>query len=124
MLDGRVEALRVPSNCLDILAQQVVACVAVGQRGRVAALFDLIRGAYPYRDLTPSAFDGVLRLATGRFRVEALRDLKPRIHWDRVHNDLRALPGTKQLAVVGGGAIPTRGSIRSTSARAARDWGA
>ena len=108
MLDGRVEALRVPNNCLDILTQQVIACVAV-DRWDVPALFDLIRGAYPYRDLTPSAFDGVLRLASGRFRVEALRDLKPRITWDRVHNTLRALPGTKQLAVVGGGAIADTG---------------
>ena len=29
MTDGEVEALRVPTNCLDVLAQQVVACVAV-----------------------------------------------------------------------------------------------
>ena len=108
MLDGRVEALRVPTNCLDILTQQVIACVAV-DRWDVPALLDLIRGAYPYRDLMPSVFDGVLRLASGRFRVEALRDLKPRITWDRVHNTLRALPGTKQLAVVGGGAIPDTG---------------
>ena len=108
MLDGRVEPLRVPANCLDILAQQVVACVA-SDKWSVPALFDLVRRAYPYRDLTPSAFDGVLRLASGRFRVEALRDLKPRISWDRLHNVLRALPGTKQLAVVGGGAIPDTG---------------
>ncbi|MDB5349731.1 MAG: Lhr-like helicase [Planctomycetota bacterium] len=108
MLDGQVEALRVPSNCLDVLTQQIIACVAV-DKWEVPALFDLMRRAYPYRDLTPSAFESTLRLASGRFRVEALRDLKPRISWDRVHNVLRPLPGTKQLAVVGGGAIPDTG---------------
>lgn len=108
MLDGEVEPLRVPSNCLDILTQQVVACVAV-DRMSVTAMFDLVRGAYPYRELTPAAFDGVLRLASGRFRAEAIRDLKPRISWDRVHNVLRPLPGTKSLAVLGGGAIPDTG---------------
>lgn len=108
MLDGRVETLHVPTNCLDVLAQQVVACVAV-DKWSVPDLFDLVRRAYPYRDLSPSAFDGVLRMASGRFRVEALRDLKPRISWDRVHNALRALPGTKSLAVIGGGTIPDTG---------------
>ena len=108
MLDGEVEPLRVPSNCLDILTQQVIACVAVDKM-TVDAMFDLVRGAYSYRDLTPSAFDAVLRLASGRFRVDALRDLKPRISWDRVHNILRPLPGTKALAVIGGGAIPDTG---------------
>ena len=39
-------------NCLDVLAQQVVACVAM-DRWDVPALFDLVRRAYPYRDLTP-----------------------------------------------------------------------
>ncbi len=29
MLEGQVELLSVPTNCLDVLAQQVVACVAV-----------------------------------------------------------------------------------------------
>ena len=50
MLRGEVEALRVPTGCLDVLAQQVVACVAM-DRWDVPALFDLVRGAYPYRDL-------------------------------------------------------------------------
>ncbi len=108
MIAGNVETLRVPTNCLDVLAQQVVACVAV-DRWSVPALFDLIRGAYPYRDLTPNALEGVLRMTSGRFAVDALRDLKPRITWDRVHNTLRALPGSKHLAVVGGGTIPDTG---------------
>ena len=108
MIEGNVETLRVPSNCLDVLAQQIVACVAV-DRWSVPALFDLIRGAYPYRDLAPTALEGVLKMISGRFAVEAIRDLKPRISWDRVHNTLRPLPGSKHLAVVGGGTIPDTG---------------
>jgi ATP-dependent Lhr-like helicase len=108
MRRGEVERLRTPTNCLDILAQQVVACVAQG-RWSVGELFDLVRGAYPYRDLTAEAFEGVLAMASGRYRVETLRDLKPRIVWDRVHNTLHPLPGTSQAAIVGGGAIPDTG---------------
>ncbi|MEJ7638095.1 MAG: hypothetical protein WKF75_08990 [Singulisphaera sp.] len=75
----------------------------------VPALFDLVRGAYPYRDLSPSAFEGVLKLISGRFPTASLRDLRPRVSWDRVHNRLHALPGTARLAVTGGGTIPETG---------------
>ena len=108
MLDGRVEALRVPTNCLDVLAQQVIA-VAAMDRVDVPSLFDMVRRAYPYRDLTVDAFEGVLRLVSGRFHHETFRDLRPRVSWDRAANTLNALPGTKQLATVGGGTIPDTG---------------
>jgi len=108
MAQGRVEALRVPTNCLDVLAQQVVACVAM-DRWDVPALFDLVRRAYPYRDLTAAAFEGVLKMVSGRFPVESFRDLRARVSWDRVHNRLAALPGTARVALVDGGTIPDTG---------------
>jgi ATP-dependent Lhr-like helicase len=108
MLRGEVESLRVPTGCLDVLAQQVVACVAM-DRWDAPALLDLVRGAYPYRDLTAAAFESVLKLVSGRFHVGTFRDLRPRISWDRVHNRLHPLPGSAQLALVGGGAIPDTG---------------
>ena len=57
MVANEVETLRVPTNCLDVLAQQVVACVAV-EPWDVPNLFDLVRRAYPYRDLSAKAFEG------------------------------------------------------------------
>ena len=105
---GEVEALRVPTNCLDILAQQVVACVAM-DRWDVPELFNLVRRAYPYRDLTPSAFETVLKMISGRFALESFRDLSPRVSWDRIHNRLAALPGTARIAIVNGGTIPDTG---------------
>ncbi|MFO0960345.1 MAG: DEAD/DEAH box helicase [Isosphaeraceae bacterium] len=108
MMLGQVEALRVPTDCLDILAQQVIACVAV-DRWDAPALFDLFRGAYPYRNLPADAFERVLEMISGRFGLDGFRDLKPRVSWDRIHNRLEPLPGTAQLAIVGGGAIPDTG---------------
>lgn len=108
MLAGEVETLRVPTGGLDVLAQQVVACVAVDLLD-VPALFDLVRSAYPFRNLSPSAFESVLQLVSGRFHQAAFRDLRPRISWDRIHNRLRPLPGTARAALVGGGAIPDAG---------------
>jgi ATP-dependent Lhr-like helicase len=67
MLAGRVEEIRVPTNCLDILAQQLVACAAMDDC-QVADLLRLVRGAYPFRDLTPAAFETTLEMISGRYR--------------------------------------------------------
>ena len=108
MVAGEVETLRVPTNCLDVLAQQVVACVAV-EPWDVPALFDLVRQAYPYRDLSAEAFEGVLKLVSGRFPTATFRDLQPRVSWDRVRNRLNPLPGSARLALTSGGTIPDTG---------------
>jgi ATP-dependent Lhr-like helicase len=108
MVAGEVETLRIPTNCLDVLAQQVVACVAV-EPWDVPALFELVRRAYPYRDLSAEAFEGVLKLVSGRFPTATFRDLQPRVSWDRVRNRLNALPGSARVALTGGGTIPDTG---------------
>jgi ATP-dependent Lhr-like helicase len=51
MLRGEVEPTYTPRNALDVLAQQIVAMVSV-ETWEVEALFDLIRSAYAYQDLT------------------------------------------------------------------------
>lgn len=105
---GAVEPLAIPQNCLDLLAQQIVACVAV-RSWKPRELLNLFRRSYPYHDLPEAAFESVLEMLSGRFRVEAIRDLKARVFWDRVRDELVALPGTSALALTGGGAIPDTG---------------
>ena len=67
MIAGRVEEIRVPKNCLDVLAQQLVAMAAMDD-WNVPELFALVRRAYPYRDLSPQAFEATLEMITGRYR--------------------------------------------------------
>jgi len=110
MAAGRVEAMRVPTNCLDVLAQQIVAMVAM-ESWKVPDLYAVIRRAYPFRELSPALFESVLEMVSGRFPSDSFRDLRPRISWDRVHNQLHPLPGSRQLAVVNGGTIPDTGQF-------------
>ncbi|MCI0379240.1 MAG: DEAD/DEAH box helicase, partial [Gemmataceae bacterium] len=125
MAAGRVEEIRVPANCLDVLAQQIVAMTAM-ESWDVQKLFRTVRRAYPYRDLSPQAFDAVLQMITGRYQFPALDPdaqgrhsnpnaalsaLQPRISWDRVHDRLEALPGSQHLALVQGGTIPDTGQF-------------
>jgi ATP-dependent helicase Lhr and Lhr-like helicase len=115
MMAGKVEEIRVPINCLDVLAQQIVAMTAI-EPWSPLALYQIVRRAYPYRDLAPEAFDTVLEMVSGRYRWQegtsgpaVLNALQPRISWDRVHDRLEALPGSQRLALVSGGAIPDVG---------------
>lgn len=134
MLAGNVEAIQVPVNCLDILAQQIIAMVAM-EPCKVDELFHRIRQAYPYRELSPQAFDGVLEMISGRFRFNIPTDdetetrvnpgtqlsaLQPRVSWDRVNQTLKALPGSQNMAVVSGGTIPDTGQFAVVTPRGLR----
>src|SRR5207237_371930 len=63
-----VEEIRVPINCLDVLAQQIVALAALDDCD-VPGLYALVRRAYPYRDLSPQAFEATLEMISGRYRL-------------------------------------------------------
>jgi ATP-dependent Lhr-like helicase len=110
MRQGDVEPSSTPQNSLDVLAQQVVAMVSV-QDWDAEALYRLVRRAYPYHRLTPQLFRSVLDMLSGRYPSSGFRELRPRIAWDRVHNRLAALPGSRLLAIRNGGTIPDRGTF-------------
>jgi ATP-dependent Lhr-like helicase len=110
MRQGDVEPSSTPQNSLDVLAQQVVAIVSV-QDWDVEALYRLLRRAYPYHRLTRQLYHSVLDMLSGRYPSNAFRELRPRIAWDRVHNRLVALPGSRLLAIRNGGTIPDRGTF-------------
>ncbi len=108
MREGAIEALHVPANPLDVLAQQVVAATAVDEWD-VDALYDLVRRAAPFTTLPRSAYDATLDLLSGRYPSDEFAELRPRLVWDRVAGTLTARPGAQRLAVTSGGTIPDRG---------------
>jgi ATP-dependent Lhr-like helicase len=103
-----VEETFIPENCLDVLAQQVVAMVGV-EPWPVDRLFAVVRRSMCYHALPRELFDRVLDMLAGRYTHEAFRDLRPRISWDRVNNVVAPLPGTSHAALTGGGTIADRG---------------
>ncbi|HEX7574598.1 MAG TPA: DEAD/DEAH box helicase, partial [Bacteroidota bacterium] len=108
IVEHQVEETAIPENCLDVLAQQVVAIVSVEER-EPDELFDLVRRSYCYRDLPRVLFDGVIQMLAGRYSGETFRELRASISWDRVNGILRSLPGSSRLAVTNGGTIADRG---------------
>lgn len=101
---GELDALVLPWQPLDLLAQQIVAEVACTEWSE-DALYDLVRRAYPYRQLTRAGFDAVVRMLAEGFTTRR----GPRaayIHRDAVHGQLRARRGARLVALTSGGTIP------------------
>jgi ATP-dependent helicase Lhr and Lhr-like helicase len=109
MRAGEIEALSVPQNPLDVLAQQIVAAVAV-EPWPVAALERMVTRAASFRDLPGGALRGVLDMLAGRYPSSAFASLTPRIVWDRETDVLTPRRGARMLALVSGGTIPDRGT--------------
>ena len=108
MREGAIEETRVPRNPLDVLAQQIVA-IAADEEISVDELHDLVRRAYPFRDLSRKQLENVLDMLAGRYPSEEFAELRPRIIWDRVRGFVRGREGARRLAVTNAGTIPDRG---------------
>lgn len=108
MLSGAIEAIAVPQNPLDILAQQTVAASALDSV-EVEAWFETVRRSAPFRTLPRSAFEATMDLLAGRYPSDEFAELRPRIVWDRDRGVFEGRPGAQRLAVTSGGTIPDRG---------------
>ncbi len=93
---GTLDRTPQPGRPLDILAQQIVAaCVA--ETWDEALLFQMLRRAWPYRELTRSDFDEVVKMHTeGRWAL---------LHRDGIGQRLRATRRARLTAITSGGAI-------------------
>ncbi|MDO0925424.1 ATP-dependent helicase [Streptomyces sp. TG1A-8] len=108
MRSGAIESLRVPSNPLDVLAQQLVAMTAL-DTWQFDDLLAVVRRAAPFASLPESAFTATLDMLAGRYPSDAFAELRPRVVWDRVAGTITGRPGAQRLAVTSGGTIPDRG---------------
>jgi len=101
---GTLDALAIPPWPLDVMAQQIVAMAAC-EPWVEDELFNLVRRAYPYRDLPRRDFDSVVAMlsdgiATNRGRSGAF------LHRDQINGIVRGRRGARLAAITSGGAIP------------------
>jgi len=108
MRDGAIEETSIPRNPLDVLAQQVVA-ISADDEIAVDDLHKLVRGAYPFADLSREQLENVLDMLAGRYPSDEFAELRPRIVWDRTAGVIRGRAGARRLAVTNAGTIPDRG---------------
>ncbi|MCP2637987.1 DEAD/DEAH box helicase [Microbacterium sp. HD4P20] len=108
MLAGQIEAIAVPQNPLDILAQHTVAAASIAPVD-VEDWYDTLKRSAPFRSLPRSAYEATLDLLAGRFPSDEFAELRPRVVWDRDLGVLTGRPGAQRIAVTSGGTIPDRG---------------
>ena len=107
---GELDHLEIPEQPLDILAQQIVAAVAP-EEWTEDGLFEMIRRAYPFRNLTRETFEAVVRMLSEGFTTRRGRR-SAYLHHDAVNRRLRARKGARLSAITNGGAIPDTSDYR------------
>ena len=109
MLAGEIEALQIPLNPLDVLAQQIVA-ICCDRPSSVAEIAALVRRAYPFRQLSDELLHAVLEMLSGHYPSQDFADLRPLLAWDRNTDTLRPRRGAAMLSRLNAGTIPDRGN--------------
>jgi ATP-dependent Lhr-like helicase len=104
MRAGELDRLEIPDQPIDVLMQQIVACCGA-ESWEEDALFNVLRRAYPYRNLTRALFDELVTLlntgiesSRGRYGAYLLRD--------GVQHQLHPRRGARMIAIANGGSIP------------------
>jgi len=98
-----------PMNApLDVLAQLVIA-FTTSETWHTGDLYDMLRRSHPFRRLSRESFDLVIEMLAGRYAGTRVRDLKPRIAFDRIGDSIHANKGAALAFYASGGTIPDRG---------------
>ena len=65
-LEGNIDEIRIPENCLDVLAQHIYGIV-INEQQYVENVYDLVRRSYCYRNLSRQDYNSVLDYLSGRY---------------------------------------------------------
>ena len=103
-----LEPLAVIENPLDVLAQIIISMTA-SETWTLDDIYALLRQSYSYRTLPREQFELVVEMLAGRYAGSRVRDLKPRVVFDRIEQTLRASKGAVYALYTSGGTIPDRG---------------
>ncbi|WP_048188256.1 ATP-dependent helicase [Methanobacterium paludis] len=65
-LEGNIDEIHIPENCLDVLSQQIYG-MAIEHKWDINDAYRLIKGSYPYRNLSQNDFVSVLSYLAGEY---------------------------------------------------------
>jgi ATP-dependent Lhr-like helicase len=100
MRAGELDQLQIPDEPIDVLMQQIVACCGA-EPWPTETLFNILRRAYPYRNLTRRRFDELLALLTHGIESSRGRYGAYLLH-DTIQGHLHPRRGSRMIAISNG----------------------
>ncbi len=86
-LEKKIDRIHIPTNCLDVLAQQIYG-FAIQQRWKIDELFAMIKQSYCYKNLTYHDFMQVISYLAGDFASLEDRHIYAKIWYDKETGEL------------------------------------
>ncbi|TXK84742.1 DEAD/DEAH box helicase [Paenibacillus sp. N3.4] len=96
-----IEAIHIPRGSLDVLAQQIVAMVALGDKLDVADVERMLQQSDSFRELPRERWLAMLDVLAGLYPF-----VRPLLSWNRETGRLDKLAATQMAALIGAGTIP------------------
>lgn len=120
---GGIEQASPPCMCLDVLAQHLVSMAATakdqepgkGSGGipctayTIDEVMEILARTYTFRSVTREDVKAVLAMLAGDYEHRREIPVRPRILYDRLHEQVFADTYSRMLAVAAGGTIPDKG---------------
>jgi ATP-dependent Lhr-like helicase len=106
---GKLDAVEIPSTCLDVAAQQIVAIAAENNEISEPELLNLLRGAQTFASLTAADLSRLLEELSAEVGGASSR-AHPKIFYDRIGRRVRARRSARLAAITSGGTIPESGN--------------
>jgi ATP-dependent helicase Lhr and Lhr-like helicase len=104
MRSGQLDLLEIPPQPVDVLMQQIVAACGAEPWDK-ACLFEVMRRAYPYRNLTAEQFEEIIAILCNGIESSRGRYGAYLLH-DGINGQLHPRRGARMIAISNGGAIP------------------
>ncbi|MEM4245430.1 MAG: ATP-dependent helicase [Candidatus Nanoarchaeia archaeon] len=80
-IEKKIDRIHIPTNCLDVLAQQIFG-IAIAERIYVDHLFNLVKRSYCFKDLSRKDFNEVIDYLSGKFISLEDRHVYAKIWYD------------------------------------------
>ncbi len=81
IIERKIDRIHIPENALDVLAQQIYG-IAISDITPIKELFEMVKKAYPYRDLTYTNFREVIEYLSGEHVSLEDRHIYAKIWYD------------------------------------------
>jgi ATP-dependent Lhr-like helicase len=107
--EGRLDQVEIPTGCLDVAAQQIVAIAAEEGEIGEAELLRVLRGAHNFAGLDAAQIRQLLEQMAAEL-PERIQGAYPKIFYDRAAGRIRPRRAARLAAITCGGTIPEAGN--------------